>query len=86
MKTITSEFSLENDEFQESRCKGVKSWIIKHILYRNNKYLLILFLFLTIIATYLSAMIMVIVGMAIDGFNNGDNNQVLYINSPPTRS
>ena len=79
MKTITSEFSLENDEFQEARCKGVKSWIKKHIFYRNNKYLLILFLFLTIIATYLSAMIMIIVGLGIDGFNRGDNNQVLFI-------
>jgi len=79
MKTITSEFNLENNEFQEARCKGVKSWIRTHIFYRNNKYRLILFLFLTIISTFLGSMIMVIIGLGIDGFNRGDNNQVLYI-------
>lgn len=78
MKAITTEFTLENDEFQEARSKGVKLWIKKHILYRNNKYLLIIFLFLSIIATFLSAMIMIIIGLAIDGFNRGDRSQVLF--------
>ena len=78
MKAITSEFILENDEFQDARRKGAGSWIKKHILYKKNKYLLISFLFLTVIATFLSSMIMVIIGLAIDGFNRGDRSQVLF--------
>ena len=73
MKSFYSEFSLEIDEFQEARREGVKSWIKKHIFYRNNKYLLTSFLVLTIIAIYLRSMVMVIIGLAIDGFTRGDD-------------
>ena len=48
-ENINSEFGFEDDLFEKSRLKGTKFWIIKHILHKRNKWLLFLYLALSIL-------------------------------------
>ena len=74
---ISTEFYLEEDNFLKARQKGAKYWIIKHILYRSNKYLITFFLILSILASYLGSILFIVIGKAIDVFMLGNSNQVL---------
>ncbi|MFX1311547.1 MAG: hypothetical protein ACFFHD_02900, partial [Promethearchaeota archaeon] len=74
---INTEFYLEEDDFFKIRQKGAKYWIIKHILYKSNKYLITFFFILSILASYLSSYLFIVIGKAIDIFILGDSNQVL---------
>ncbi|KKN37060.1 hypothetical protein LCGC14_0767340 [marine sediment metagenome] len=72
-----SEFYLEEDDFLKARQKGVKFWLVKHIFYHSNKYLMILFLTLMVLTSYFASFIYVIIGEAIDVFSAGQPNQVV---------
>ncbi len=72
-----SEFHLEKDDFLEARHKGVRSWIISHMFYRSNKFLIVLFFTLMILSSYFGSFIYVIIGKAIDVFSAGQSNQVI---------
>jgi ATP-binding cassette subfamily B protein len=72
-----SEFSFEEDDFLKARRKGTRHWVIKHILYRSNKYLMILFFTLIILASFFGSYIYVIFGKAIDAFAGGTSGQVV---------
>ena len=72
------EFSSEKDVFIEARKKGVRSWILAHLFYKNNKYIVIIVFVTTIITANLSSLILVIIGLAITDFLNGDQSRFLY--------
>jgi ATP-binding cassette subfamily B protein len=72
-----SEFSFEEDDFLKARRKGTRHWVIKHILYRSNKYLMILFFTLIILGSFFGSYIYVIFGKAIDAFAGGTSGQVV---------
>ena len=72
-----SEFNFEKDDFLKTRQKGIKSWLIKHIFYRSNKYLMILFFVLMIMSSYFASFIYVIIGEAIDVFPTAQPSQVV---------
>ncbi len=72
-----SEFHLEEDDFLKARNKGVRSWIISHMFYRSNKFLMVLFFTLIILTSYFGSIIYVIIGKAIDVFSAGHSNQVI---------
>ncbi len=73
-----SEFYLEEDDFFEARRKGVRSWLIKHILYKSNKFLLIIFISLGILTSFLNSIIYVIIGKAIESFNTAPYQIIEY--------
>jgi len=72
-----SEFSFEKDDFLKSRQKGIKSWLVKHIFYKSNKYFMILFFTLMIMSSYFASIIYVIIGKAIDIFPTAQPSQVV---------
>lgn len=72
-----SEFTLEEDDFFKVRHKGVGPWIIKHIFYRSNKYLMVLFFTLIILTSFIGSFIYIIIGKAIDAFSPGSADQVV---------
>ena len=72
-----SEFSFEEDDFLKARHKGVRTWLIKHILYKSNKYLMVLFFTLIILTSFFGSFIYVIFGKAIDVFSGGTSSQVV---------
>ncbi|MFW9821878.1 MAG: ABC transporter ATP-binding protein [Candidatus Thorarchaeota archaeon] len=72
-----SEFSLEEDDFYKARQKGVGPWILKHIFYRSNKYLMIFFFSLIILTSFIGSYIYIIIGKAIDTFSYGGSDQVI---------
>ena len=72
-----AEFIFGKDDFLNSRQKGVKSWLVKHIFYRSNKYLMILFFTLMVISSYFASFIYVIIGKAIDVFPTAQPSQVV---------
>lgn len=72
------EFSPEKDRFIKARQKGTKYWILAHIFSGSNKYLIIIVIFTTIIATILTSLIMIYIGMAITDFTNKNTSTLLY--------
>jgi ATP-binding cassette subfamily B protein len=72
-----SEFALEEDDFFKVRHKGVGPWIIKHIFYRSNKYLMVFFFTLIILTSFIGSFIYVIIGKAIDAFSTGSSDLVV---------
>ncbi|MFW9939749.1 MAG: ABC transporter ATP-binding protein [Candidatus Thorarchaeota archaeon] len=76
--TNESEFSFEKDDFIKARRKGARRWVIKHILYKSNKYLMALFFTLIILTSFFGSYISVIFGKAIDAFEpGGSSDQVV---------
>ncbi len=75
--TNNSEFRFEEDFFFKARKKGIGAWIVSHMLYRSNKYLLALFFTSLVMASYLNSFIYVIIGKAIDVFLAGQSDQVI---------
>ncbi|MFX1280026.1 MAG: ABC transporter ATP-binding protein [Promethearchaeota archaeon] len=72
-----SEFILEEDDFLEARRKSTKRWIIKHILYKSNKYLMALYFTLVVFITFFGSYIYIIIGKAIDIFSLGKSEYVI---------
>jgi len=76
--TNESEFSFEKDEFIKARRKGTRRWVIKHILYKSNKYLMALFFTLIILTSFFGSYISIVFGKAIDAFKpGGSTDQVV---------
>lgn len=73
-----TEFILEKDPFEKVRKKGPIRWIIAHILYGSNKYLIFLSFLGGILSSILSSEIMIIIGNAIDVFTNGDTTYLMF--------
>ncbi|MFX1323525.1 MAG: ABC transporter ATP-binding protein [Promethearchaeota archaeon] len=63
---LNSEFKFENDPFEKARLKGTRSWIFKHLFYKKNKYLLFLYIVLSILANFMLSFNIVIIGYAIE--------------------
>lgn len=63
---LNSEFKFENDPFERARLKGTRSWIFKHLIHKKNKYLLILYIVLSILANFMLSFNIVIIGYAIE--------------------
>jgi len=72
------EFSPGKDHFEKARRKGPRRWILRHIFHGSNKYLFIIVLFTTIIASNLTSIIMVIIGNAISDFLIGNYSTLGY--------
>ncbi len=72
-----SEFHLEEDDFLEARNKGVRSWIISHIFYKSNKYLMALFFAIIVLTSFFGSYIYIIIGKAIEVFSKGQSDQVV---------
>ena len=72
------EFSPEKDRFIKARQKGPRKWIITHLLDGSNKYILLIAIFTTIIAAILSSATIVMVGIAINSFIEGDESTLFF--------
>ena len=72
-----SEFSFEKDDFLKARRKGTRRWVIRHILYKSNKYLMAFFFTLIVLTSFFGSYIYVVFGKAIDAFDGGTSNQVV---------
>ncbi|MHA1988232.1 MAG: ABC transporter ATP-binding protein [Promethearchaeota archaeon] len=72
------EFSPGDDPFEKARRKGSRSWILKHVFYRSNKYLVVTVLFTTIITSNLTSLNFVFLGNAITDFLAGKTSTLLF--------
>jgi len=63
-----SEFHLEDDDFFKSRHKGVRIWILKHIVYKSNKIFITLFFIFIVLTSFFGSILYVVIGKAIDIF------------------
>lgn len=77
-KTNKVEFKLEKDDFEKVRYSGVNPWILKHVFYRKNKILIIIFISLTVIASILGVSSSILIGNAITAFGLGKGEEVGY--------
>jgi len=64
----SSEFHLDKDDFFNARNKGVRIWILKHMVYKSNKYLIILFFIFIVLTSFFGSILYVVIGKAIDIF------------------
>ncbi|MFX1339532.1 MAG: hypothetical protein ACFFDK_13050, partial [Promethearchaeota archaeon] len=73
------EFSPETEErFIKARQKGTRQWILAHLFYKSNKYYVFTVLFLTILTVNLTSISMIVLGMAISDFLNGNNSNLMF--------
>ncbi len=72
------EFSPELDVFAKSRKKTPRRWILTHILAGKNKYFVLIVLVTTILGAILSSQLYVVVGLAIDDFEAGNQKSLLF--------
>jgi len=72
------EFMPEKDPFERIRQKGPIRWIIKHINYRSNKFIVLIIFFTTLITVSISSEIMVLVGQVIDDITLENGTSILY--------
>ncbi len=68
-----SEFQYENDDFFEVRQKGIRQWILKHILYGRNKIFFVFWASFTIIAILLSTYGRIFMGITLEAFELADS-------------
>jgi ATP-binding cassette subfamily B protein len=61
-----SEFNVGRDDFAQVRKRSMALWIFKHLSYKQNKYVIILWFLLICIANYLYSLIRVLIGEGID--------------------
>ncbi|MHA1932271.1 MAG: ABC transporter ATP-binding protein [Promethearchaeota archaeon] len=67
---INSEINLEKDPFEKVRFKGSRSWILAHLFYKKNKFLIFLYILLCIILNFMRSFNFVIIGFAIEDIAN----------------
>jgi len=73
------EFSPETkDRFIKARQKGTRQWILAHLFYKSNKYYIFIVFFLTILTVNLTSASMIVIGMAISEFLDGDNSNLMF--------
>jgi ATP-binding cassette subfamily B protein len=70
---LHEEFSPRNDPFRSARQKGTTRWIIAHLLYGSNGFMVLLALFASILASILSSLTYVFFGQALDGLIRGES-------------
>ncbi|TXT59179.1 MAG: putative multidrug export ATP-binding/permease protein [Promethearchaeota archaeon] len=74
------EFSPGQDPFESSREKGTWRWIISHLFYKRNKYIIFIVFFTTIFSSILSSASRVVIGDAVSEFlGNNFSNFIFYI-------
>ena len=64
--SLDSEFNFEKDPFEKNRFKGSRSWILAHLFYKKNKFLLFLYIVLSILVNFMLSFNIVIIGYAIE--------------------
>jgi ATP-binding cassette subfamily B protein len=57
---------VEKDPFVKKRFNGPRSWILAHLFYKKNKFLLFLYIILSIMANFMLSFNIVILGWAIE--------------------
>ncbi|WP_371804712.1 ABC transporter ATP-binding protein [Candidatus Lokiarchaeum ossiferum] len=72
------EFKPTNDDFYEARQKKTYVWILKHLLYRNNKIFIFSWVILTIISAIVYAQVKVYLGEAIGSFSDGNTQDLIF--------
>ncbi|MFW9877216.1 MAG: ABC transporter ATP-binding protein [Candidatus Thorarchaeota archaeon] len=72
------EFSPGKDHFEKARHKGSRSWIFKHLLFRSNKFYVIIVLFTTILTSNLTSFSSVLIGYAITDFLLGKTSSLVF--------
>jgi len=72
-----SEFHLEQDDFFNSRNNGVRNWILKHMVYKSNKILIILFFTFIVLTSFFGSILFVTIGKAIDIFSTPGNSHLV---------
>ena len=72
------EFSLIEDKFAKARQKGSKRWISAHIFSGKNKILVYIVLFTTLLSATMSSAQMVVIGIAVNEFINGNAGLLKY--------
>ena len=73
------EFSPElKDRFIKARQKGTRQWILAHLFYKSNKYYIFTVFFFTILTVNLTSASMIVLGMAISEFLDGNNSNLLF--------
>jgi len=78
MQNSKVEFSPGKDPFEKARRKGSRRWILKHVFHGSNKFLFIIVLITTIVASNLSSIIFIIIGNAISDFLIGNDSKLIY--------
>ncbi|MFX0115743.1 MAG: ABC transporter ATP-binding protein, partial [Candidatus Hodarchaeota archaeon] len=73
-----SEFSLENDPFENARQKGSVRWILAHIFHGSNKWFVLVIFLLTILTNAATSGVMILIGMAIDEFASGNTENLQF--------
>ena len=63
---VNSEINLEKDPFEKVRFKGSRSWILAHLFYKKNKFLIFLYIILCILLNFMRSFNIVIIGYAIE--------------------
>ena len=72
------EFSPEKDRFIKARQKGTRQWLLAHLFYKSNKYYIFLVFSLTILTANLTSASMIVLGMAISEFMEGNNSNLMF--------
>ncbi|UYP44112.1 Vitamin B12 import ATP-binding protein BtuD [Candidatus Lokiarchaeum ossiferum] len=72
------EFKPTNDDFYEARQKKTYVWILKHLLYRNNKIFIFSWVILTIFSAIVYARVKVYLGEAIGSFTAGNTQDLIF--------
>jgi ATP-binding cassette subfamily B protein len=62
---LNSEINFEEDPFEKARFKSPRSWILAHLFYKKNKFLLSVYVILSILSNFLTSFQIVIIGYAI---------------------
>ncbi|MHA1914323.1 MAG: ABC transporter ATP-binding protein [Promethearchaeota archaeon] len=63
---INSEFNFERDPFEKFRYRGPRRWILAHLFYKKNKFLLFLYIILSVLSNFMGSFNIVIIGYAIE--------------------
>ena len=71
------EYSPGKDPFAESRQKGSRNWILKHMFHGSNKILLIIVFFTTVISANLNSLTYIVLGNALVDFMLGNYSTLL---------
>jgi ATP-binding cassette subfamily B protein len=64
--SLNSEFQFEKDPFEKKRHKGPRTWILAHTFHKKNKFLLFLYIVLSVLANFMLSFNIVIIGLAIE--------------------
>lgn len=75
---LLSEFRPQDDDFEHVRQKGPLRWILKHLLYKNNKVFIFTWLFFIILSGILFNYANIVFGEAVNNIVSNDLQAVIY--------